>query len=58
MISQFRIPNVSHVADSPAMSPYGLVGVRGHYKNMPTVDIWAIDDGCGLTPVCIVEYPA
>ena len=52
MIQQFKIPKVSHVSDSHELAPYGLLGIRAHYRNAD-VDIFAVDDGCSVAPVCI-----
>lgn len=52
MIQQFKIPRASHVSDSHELAPYGLLGVRAHYTNAD-VELFAVDDGCGVSPVCV-----
>jgi hypothetical protein len=51
-IKQLRIPNVSHVADSHALAPYGLLGIFGHYANRD-VRVYVLDAGDHLTPLCM-----
>ena len=53
LIREFKIPKVSHVCDSHELAPFGLVGVRGHYKNAD-VDIFAVDEGTHISPLCAV----
>ncbi len=50
IIREFKIPKVSHIAISRTMSPLGLYGIRGHYKN-GTVNLWVVDSGDVSTPV-------
>jgi hypothetical protein len=50
-IREYRIPKVSHIAISHEMAPYGLYGIRGHYKNAD-VDIFLVDSGCEIIPIC------
>jgi hypothetical protein len=52
IIKEQRIPNVSHVAESHQMAPYGLIGIRASYKNAD-VEIFAVDEGVSLSPICI-----
>jgi len=47
IIKEFKIPKVSHVADSHEMAPYGLLGIRAHYSNAD-IELFAIDNGCGV----------
>lgn len=49
-IKDLRIPKVSHVAVSSEAAPYGVYGVRGHYKN-GTANIYLIDAG---SEVCVL----
>jgi len=51
LIKQFHIPSVSHIAVSADLAPFGLIGVRAHYKNAE-VDIFAVDEGSSLCPLC------
>lgn len=50
-IKQLRLPRVSHVAISAACSPYGLYGIRAHYKGDQTVDVFIMDTGDACTPI-------
>lgn len=50
-IKQLRLPNVSHVAISAACSPFGLYGMRAHYKGGQVVEVFVIDSGDSITPV-------
>ena len=43
-IHSLRIPNVSHVASSNEMAPYGLFAIRGHFHN-GWADIYVCDEG-------------
>ncbi len=49
-IKQFKIPNVSHIAESSEMAPYGLYGIKAHYQDGDGV-VYLVDDGLGLTPI-------
>ena len=51
LIEEFKIPKVSHVAASHELAPYGLVGIRGHYKNAD-VDFFAVDEGTHTSSLC------
>lgn len=55
LIKEAHIPNVSHVGDSHEMSPYGLVGIRAHYKNQD-VEVFAVDHGTHISPLCAFVY--
>lgn len=56
LIKEFKIPKVSHVAHSHELAPYGLIAVRGHYQNAGEVDVFAVWDGCSITPICAHRY--
>jgi len=47
-IRQLSIPKASHFAISNELAPYGLVAVRGHYKN-GMAEVFIIDEGSSLT---------
>jgi len=49
-IKALRLPKVSHVAESSALAPYALLGIRAHYAN-GTADIFIVDEGSRCTPV-------
>jgi len=49
---QLRLPDVSHVATSNELAPYGFLGVRTHYKNAD-VDVFIVDRGSDMFPVCM-----
>ena len=44
VIKELRIPKVSHVASSHEMAPYGLLGIKAHYKN-GDANIYLVDEG-------------
>jgi len=46
-INTLRIPNVSHVATSNEMAPYGFFAIRGHFSN-GWADIYFCDEGSKL----------
>lgn len=50
---QFRLPKASHVCHSHEMAPFGLVGVRAHFKNAD-VDFFAVDEGTHISSLCAV----
>lgn len=53
-----RFPNVSHVCYSHELAPLGLVGVRAHYKSGEQVELFAVDNGREVVPVCaLVTLP-
>jgi hypothetical protein len=52
IIKEFKMPGVSHVSDSHELAPYGFLGIRAHYSNAD-VELYAIDNGCGVEPVCV-----
>lgn len=45
VIKELRIPKASHVASSHEMAPYGLLGIKAHYKN-GDANIYLVDEGC------------
>lgn len=47
VIKQCRIPKVSEVAYSHELAPYGLMGVKAHYKN-GDANIYMVDEGCNI----------
>jgi len=49
-IQQLGIPKVSHIALS-VVDSCGLYGIRGHYTN-GTAEVWVLDRGTELVPVC------
>jgi len=51
-IRQLRLPDVSHVATSSELAPYGLLGIRTHYNNAD-VDVFIVDRGSDMFPVCM-----
>ena len=55
-IQEFRMPKVSHVANSNRLAPYGFYGIRAHYSN-GTVQLYLVDSGTELCPVCADFYP-
>lgn len=54
-IRELRLPKVSHVADSNELAPYGLYGIRAHYKN-GRADVYVIDEGSCLVVVAVDFY--
>ncbi len=50
-IRELHIPKVSHVAVSNELAPYGLYGIRGHYKN-GDANVFIVDRGSDMLPVC------
>ena len=50
-IKEFKIPKVSHVAVSHELAPFGLCGIRGHYKNAD-VDFFVVDEGTHISSLC------
>ena len=55
-IEGFKIPKVSHIAVAHDLAPFGLYGIRGHYKS-EDVEIFLIDEGTHLTPLCAFVTP-
>jgi hypothetical protein len=55
-IRELRLPKVTHIAISAALAPFGLYGMRAHYKGDQQVDVWVVDDGCGITPIMMKVY--
>jgi len=50
VIKELRIPKVSHVAASHEMAPYGLLGIKAHYKN-GDANIYLVDEGCSTVVI-------
>jgi len=44
-IKELHIPNVDYVAASHELAPYGLLGIKAHYKNGDAT-IYLVDEGC------------
>jgi hypothetical protein len=55
-IDQLSIPKVTHVATSNEMAPFGLCGIRGHYKN-GRADVYIVDEGDKVTVLASDFYP-
>lgn len=55
-IKELKIPKVSHVAASHELAPYGLMGIRAHYKN-GDARIYLVDEGVGITVLASDFYP-
>lgn len=55
-IKTLRLPKVSHVAVSHELAPYGLYGIRSHYKN-GRADVYLIDEGSSITVLASDFYP-
>ena len=51
VIKEFKIPKVSHIAILRDLAPFGLYGIRGHYKN-GDADIFVVDEGDHISPLC------
>lgn len=54
-IKQLRLPHVTAVGISALLSPMALYGVRANYGArgvFQTVDVFVVDHGDGITPVC------
>jgi hypothetical protein len=56
-IQELRLPRVSHVAHSPAFEPYGLLGIRAHYRN-GVADVYVVDRGSDSVVVASDFTPA
>jgi hypothetical protein len=48
---RFNLPKASHVCDSHELAPFGLVGIRAHFKNAD-VDFFAVDEGTHISSLC------
>ena len=55
-IKEFRIPNVSHIADSAKLEPFGFYGIRGHYEN-GCGEIFLLDRGTEVVPIVSIFTP-
>ena len=56
VIKQLHIPKVSHVASSHELAPYGLMGIRAHYKN-GSAQIYMADEGTGIVILASDFWP-
>ena len=43
-IRELRLPKVSHYAIGHELAPYGLYGIRAHYRN-GTAEVYLVDEG-------------
>lgn len=55
-IRELELPGVSHVALSHEMAPYGLYGIRAHYRD-GRADIYLLDEGHGMVLLASDLYP-
>lgn len=55
-IRELRLPKVSHYAISHELAPYGLYGIRAHYKN-GRADVYVVDEGSQLVVLASDFYP-
>ena len=55
-VEQLQIPRVQRIGHCSELAPYGLIGITGQYKD-GLADIYAIDNGCKITPVLSVFTP-
>jgi len=46
-IIELRLPKVDYVACSHELAPYGLLGIKAHYKNGDAI-VYMVDEGCSL----------
>jgi hypothetical protein len=53
LMENFKLPKASHVCDSHELAPFGLVGIRAHFKNAD-VDFFAVDEGTHISALCAV----
>lgn len=53
IIKNFNLKNVTHVSDSHDLAPFGLVGIRAHFKNAD-VDFFAVDEGVAVVMLCAI----
>lgn len=51
LIKEFKIPRVSHIAISNEMTPFGLYGIYGHYRNAD-VKLYFVDEGSHISSLC------
>ena len=51
-IEELKIPNVSAIAISNELAPFGLYGIEAHYKNVD-VRIYIVDEGCSIQTLCV-----
>jgi len=55
-IKELRLPKVSHVADSAALAPYGLYGIRANYKD-GRADVYLMDLGTRMVVLASDFWP-
>jgi len=55
-IRELRIPKPSHIAYTNEMAPFGLMAVRGHYKN-GMAQVYLCDEGCNIAVLCSDFWP-
>jgi len=55
-IKELRIPKVDYVASSHELAPYGLLGIKAHYKNGDAT-IYLVDEGCQTVVIASDFYP-
>jgi len=55
-IKELRIPKVDFVASSHELAPYGLLGIKAHYKNGDAT-IYLVDEGCQVVVLASDFYP-
>lgn len=55
VIKELKIPKVTHIAVSHELAPFGLYGIRAHYKN-GMVEVFVVDTGTELSPICSDLY--
>jgi hypothetical protein len=51
IVEGLKMPGVTHVAYSHELAPYGLIGIRAHYKNAD-VDLFSLDMGSEIHNLC------
>ena len=55
-ITELRMPKVTDVANSHELAPFGLIGIRAHYKN-GRADAYICDEGSRLVVLAVDFYP-
>ena len=56
VIKELRIPNVDQVSYSHELAPYGLMGIKAHYKNGDAT-IYMADQGDSIVILASDFYP-
>ena len=56
VIRELNIPKADQVAYSHEMAPYGLMGIKAHYKNGDAT-IYICDEGCQCVILATDFYP-